>query len=59
MEKTIYMNRKGIEQVEVLKVVAINGGKTVHYKNVNGVKIETMGRHHFTRTFTKIKGERV
>lgn len=59
MEKSIYMNRKGIEQVEVLKVVAINGGKTVHYKNVNGTQSKTMSRHHFTRTFTKIKGERV
>lgn len=59
MEKTIYMNRKCIEQVEVLNVVPDNGGRVVHYKNVNGCQVKTLGRHQFTRQFTRVKGEKI
>lgn len=56
MDKTIYMNRKTNAQVEVLKVEPIDGGQLVHYKSVNGEYINKLGRHRFTRTFTRLTG---
>ena len=59
MEKTIYMNRKTNAQVEVLKVEPVDGGRIVHYKSVNGCRVEEVGRHRFVRTFTRLKGGKV